>query len=100
MKYTGMDTKALRDSFRPQAERQVKVRLALEKIASLENIQPSEEELNAEYDKIAKNYGMEIEKVKELISQEDLAKDVAVEKAMSIVRDNAVITEKAEEKAE
>lgn len=100
MKYTGMDTKALRDSFRPQAERQVKVRLALEKIASLENIQPSEEELNAEYDKIAKNYGMETEKVKELIPQEDLAKDVAVEKAMSIVRDNAVITEKAEEKAE
>ena len=43
---------------------------------------------------------METEKVKELIAQEDLAKDVAVEKAMSIVRDNAVITEKAEEKAE
>ena len=96
MKYTGMDNEALRGSFRPQAERQVKVRLALEKIAALENIQPTDEELDAEYEKIAKSYEMEADKVKAFIPKEDLAKDVAVEKAMAIVRDNAVITEAAE----
>ncbi len=96
MKYTGMDNEALRGSFRAQAERQVKVRLALEKIAALENIQPTDEELNAEYEKIAKSYEMEADKVKAFIPKEDLAKDVAVEKAMAIVRDNAVITEAAE----
>ena len=96
MKYTGMDRDSLRTSFRPQAERQVKVRLALEKIAQLENIQPTEEDINAEYEKIAKNYDMEAEKVKTFIPQEDLAKDIAVEKAMDIVRDNAAITETAE----
>ncbi|MEF2794875.1 MAG: trigger factor, partial [Hydrogeniiclostridium sp.] len=81
MKYTGMDNNALRDSFRAQAERQVKVRLALEKIAQLENIQPTDEELDAEYEKIAKSYEMEADKVKAFIAKEDLAKDVAVEKA-------------------
>ena len=96
MKYTGMDRDSLRTSFRPQAERQVKVRLALEKIAQLENIQPTEEDINAEYEKIAKNYDMDAEKVKTFIPQEDLAKDIAVEKAMDIVRDNAAITETAE----
>lgn len=96
MKYTGMDNNALRDSFRAQAERQVKVRLALEKIAQLENIQPTDEELDAEYEKIAKSYEMEADKVKAFIAKEDLAKDVAVEKAMSVVRDNAVVTEAAE----
>ena len=96
MKYTGMDNEALRGSFRAQAERQVKVRLALEKIAALENIQPTDEELDAEYEKIAKSYEMEADKVKAFIPKEDLAKDVAVEKAMAIVRDNAVITEAAE----
>lgn len=96
MKYTGMDNNALRDSFRAQAKRQVKVRLALEKIAQLENIQPTDEELDAEYEKIAKSYEMEADKVKAFIAKEDLAKDVAVEKAMSIVRDNAVVTEAAE----
>ena len=96
MKYTGMDNEALRGSFRAQAERQVKVRLALEKIAALENIQPTDEELDAEYEKIAKSYEMEADKVKAFIPKEDLAKDVAVEKAMAIVCDNAVITEAAE----
>ena len=72
------------------------MRLALEKIAQLENIQPTEEDINAEYEKIAKNYDMDAEKVKTFIPQEDLAKDIAVEKAMDIVRDNAAITETAE----
>lgn len=96
MKYTGLNNEGLHGQFRAQAERQVKVRLALEKIAQLENIQPTDEDLDAEYEKIAQNYGMEADKVKSFIPKEDLAKDVAVEKAMEIVRSNAAITEAAE----
>ena len=98
MKYTGMDKDSIRQQFQPQAERQVKVRLVLEKIAGLEAIQPSEEEINAEYEKMAKNYEMDVDKVKSFISQEELVKDIAVEKAINLVRDSAVVTE--ETKAE
>lgn len=98
MKYTGMDKDSIRQQFQPQAERQVKVRLVLEKIAGLEDIQPSEEEINAEYEKMAKNYEMDVDKVKSFIPQEELVKDIAVEKAINLVRDSAVVTE--ETKAE
>ena len=92
MKYTGMEEQGIRDSFKPQAERQVKVRLALEKIVSLENIAPTDEEIEAEYAKMANVYQMDVEKIKGFVSKEDLALDIAVEKAMGIVRDNAVVT--------
>ena len=91
MQYTGMDEQGIRDSFKPQAERQVKVRLALEKIVSLENIVPTDEEIEAEYAKMANVYQMDVEKIKGFVSKEDLALDIAVEKAMGIVRDNAVV---------
>ena len=96
MKYTGMDQEAIRASMRPQAERQVKTRLALEKIAKLENIVPNDDDLEEEYQTLAKNYEMEADKIKELISKEELAKDVCVKKAIDLVRDSAEITEKAE----
>ena len=96
MKYTGMDQEAMRASMRPQAERQVKTRLALEKIAKLENIVPNDDDLEEEYQTLAKNYEMEADKIKELISKEELAKDVCVKKAIDLVRDSAEITEKAE----
>ena len=95
IQYTGMNEAALRASFKPQAERQVKLRLALEKIAELDGIVPTEEEIEAEYSKLAEAYKMEVEQVKNIIPTEDLSKDIAVEKAMGIVRDNAVV--KAEE---
>lgn len=97
IQYTGMNEAALRASFKPQAERQVKLRLALEKIVELDGIVPTEEEIEAEYSKLAEAYKMEVEQVKNIIPTEDLSKDIAVEKAMGIVRDNAVV--KAEEEA-
>ena len=90
-KYTGMDRDAIRASVRPQAERQVKIRLALEKIAELENLKPTEEELAAQYEKMAKAYEMEADKIKAFIPEEDVAKDLSVEKAIAFVRDNAKI---------
>ena len=91
MKYTGMDEEKFKESFRPQAERQVKLRLALEKIAQIEAIQPTEKDIDAEYEKMAEQYQMEAEKIKNIIPEKELIKDIAVEKAIQLVRDNSVI---------
>ena len=92
LRYTGMDLDALRAQFRPQAERQVKTRLALEKIAALENIAPTDEEIEAEYDRLAKAYGMEIEKVKEFAERESIVADLKVKGAVDLVKAKAQIT--------
>ncbi len=94
LQYTGMDKDSIRKQFQPQAERAVKVRLALEKIAQLEDIHPTEEEIEAEFEKLAKGYEIDAEKVKTFIPKEELAKDISVEKAINLVRDSAVVTEK------
>lgn len=93
MKYTGLDDEGVRKQFRPQAERQVKLRLALEKIAELEKIQPSDGDVESEYKKIAESYKTDMEKVKKAIPRENIAKDLGVEKAFGLVRDSAVVTE-------
>jgi trigger factor len=92
MKYTGMDKDSIRKQFQPQAERQVKVRLALEKIAKLEAIQPTDADIEEEYAKLAKAYEIDADKVKTFIPKEELVKDIAVEKAIDLVRESAIIT--------
>ena len=96
MKYTGLNKDSIRGQFRPQAERQVKLRLALEKIAELEAIVPSDEDVEKEYAKLAEAYKMETDKIKKLIAREDLMKDIATEKAFNLVRDSAVVAEERE----
>ena len=91
--YTGMDLDKLRAQMRPDAERQVKTRLALEKIAALENLQVSEEEIADEYKRLAELYGMEEGKVKEVVDAEAVAEDLKVKKAIELVREKAVVTE-------
>ena len=91
MKYTGMDMEAVRKMYRPEAERRVKMRLALEKIAKLEYIHPTEDDINAEYDKMAEIYNMEADKVKEIIPVEGVTEDLGVQLAMKLVKDTAVI---------
>lgn len=93
-KYTGMTLDALREQMRPQAERQVKARLALEKIAVLENVEVSEEDINAEYEKIATAYGIELDQVKASIDSEAIAADMKVQKAMELVTAKADVTVK------
>ena len=100
LKYTNSNIDEFKKSFRPQAEGQVKFRLALEKIVELENITPSDEELEAEFAKLAEGYGVEVEKVKAVIPAEEISKDLAVGKAIDLVKENAVITEVEEKKAE
>ncbi len=89
--YTGMTLDGMREQSRPQAERQVKSRLALETVAKLEGIEATEEEINKEYESLAEAYGMEADKVRETVTAEDLAADIKVRKAVDFIRDNAKI---------
>ena len=91
--YTGMTEEALRDSFRERAENQVKVRLALEKIAELEKFDVTDEDVDAQYNKLAEQYEMDVETIKSILPAEDIKKDVSTTKALDIVKENATITE-------
>ena len=92
----GKKPEDLKEDYREQAIKTVTIRLALEKIAAVENIVPSDEDLDQEYENIAKAYGMEAEKVKSLINPEMLKKDVANQKAFELVKENAEKTVKAD----
>ena len=93
LKYTGMTIDQFREGFRKPAEIQVKLRLALEKIAELENIEVDDAALEAEYAKLAEEHKMDVEKVKSVISAESLAKDIKAEKAFDLVKETAEVTE-------
>lgn len=90
LQYTGMTLDGLREQMRPQAEKQVKTRLALEKIAALENLSVTEEEIDAELDRIAKQYNVPVEEVRKMVARDDVKADLLVGAAMKMVKDNAV----------
>ena len=91
MQYTGQSLDTVKKTYEEQATKQVKLRLALEKIAQLENIEVSDEELDEELTKISEQYGVEKEQIKQIVAEEDLRRDVAVGKASELVKDSAVI---------
>lgn len=90
LKYTGMDAAALTAQFRPQAERQVKLRLALDKIAELEKLTATAEEIEEKYITLAEQYKMDVAQIKKVINEKDLLGDIAAEKAVDFLRDNCV----------
>ena len=93
-KYTGMTMDDFKKQFRPQAENAVKSTLALEKVAELEKIEVSEAELDAKIEEMAKSYGMEVEKAKEVLRDEDkenIKKDCKIEKAIEFILANAKV---------
>lgn len=92
LKYMGMTVEQYREKAKPDAEKQVKIRLALEKIVELENIEVSDEDVEAEYKKFAEQYQMDIEQIKKIIPADGLKKDLAIDKAVDFVRDNAKVT--------
>ncbi|MGI6403210.1 MAG: trigger factor [Oscillospiraceae bacterium] len=98
LQYSGMDEKSFREGFREQAERQVKMRLALETIAAKENLVPTAEEIQAEYERLAIKYGMEVDQLKGMLTEKDIASDLSCTKAIDLVRESAVVTEVMEEK--
>lgn len=91
MQYTGQTMDTVKKAYAEQAEKQVKLRLALEKIAKLENIKVTEDELKAEFDKLAEAYKLDVDQIKQFIHDDDLKKDIAVGKAVDLIKDAAVI---------
>ena len=89
--YTGMTIDALRAQFRPGAEKQVKLRLTLEKIAELEALTVTDEEIEGEYTRISEAYNVPVEQVKTMVATDDIKADMLVANAMKFVKDNAVI---------
>ena len=92
--YTGMDLDKLREQLRPQAEKQVKVRLVLEKIAKAEKLTASKKDVDAEYKRIAEAYNVPEEQVRQMVSSDDIALDLKVKAAMDLVKEKAVIKNK------
>ena len=91
MRYMGMDVNALKGMYRTDAEKRVKLRLALETIAKKENIEVTEADLDEEYGKLAETYKMDVDKVKVAIPADSLSEDVRVQKALDLVKASAVI---------
>ncbi len=91
MRYMGMDINALKGMYRTDAEKRVKLRLALETIAKKENIEVTEADLDEEYGKLAETYKMDVDKVKVAIPADSLSEDVRVQKALDLVKASAVI---------
>ncbi|MBR5679209.1 MAG: trigger factor, partial [Clostridia bacterium] len=98
--YTGLDLDALRKQMRPTAERQVKTRLALERIAAKEALSVTDEEIEEEYKRLSEQFGMEADKVKEAVDHDSVEADLKVKKAIDLVREKAAVTEVEETKEE
>ena len=90
--FTGLTMEKLRDELKPQALKRIQTRLVLEKIAEVEDIQPTDEQVDEEIAKMAEMYKMEADKLKEMIGEYEMAqmkKDMAVQQAVTFVADAA-----------
>ena len=96
--FTGQSMDKMMEDMKPHALKRIQTRLVLEKVAEAENIQPSEEEITEEIQKMADAYKMEADKIREAIGEsglEQMKKDMAVQKAVTVIADAAVEVEKA-----
>ena len=92
-KMIGADTNALRANMRPMAETTVRSNILLSEIVHVENLEVTDEEIDAEIAKLAEQYKMEVEKVKEMVDRSAIKSDLAGRKAVKLIVDNAVATE-------
>ena len=98
--FTGQTAEKMMEDMKPQALKRIQTRLVLEKIVEVENIQPTEEEVNEEISKMAAMYKMEADKLKEMLGdaeKEQMKKDMAVQEAVTILAEAAKEVEKTEE---
>ena len=91
MQYMGMEESTVREMYREEAEKKVKLRLALQAIAAKENVEVTEADVEDEYSKMAEAYKMDVAQVKAAIPAESLTEDIKVQKALDIVKNSAVI---------
>ena len=96
-KMMGGDVSTMRNAFRPAAEKQAKINVTLEKIGEVENIAVSEDEINAEYESLASQYQLELDKVKSMVPAEEITASLKTRKAVKVIVDSAVaVAPKAE----
>ena len=98
LQYMGQDMDAFRATFKDGAEKQVKASLVLEAIVAAEKLEATEDEINAEIDKLAQQYGMEAEQIKKAVPADQIAADVTTMKALDLIVDSAKLVEKKAEK--
>ena len=91
MQYMGMEESTVREMYREEAEKKVKLRLALQSIAAKENVEVTEADIEDEYSKMAEAYKMDVNQVKAAIPADSLSEDIKVQKALDIVKNSAVI---------
>ncbi|MBR0528191.1 MAG: trigger factor [Ruminococcus sp.] len=91
MQFTGQTIDTIKKGYAEQAEKQVKLRLALEKIAEIENVTVSDEELEEEFKNLSETYKMDVDQIKNLIPAENLKMDLSVGKAVDLIKESAVI---------
>ena len=99
LKMLAMEEENVRAMYRPRAEKEVRTELALEKIAELEGVEVTPEEIEEQYKKTAERYGVEIDYVKKVIDEESVRRDIRSAKAGEIVISSAVAEEATEEAA-
>lgn len=90
MQYTGLTEDKLRETYAGRAEAQVKLRLALRKIAELENMKASDEDVENKYNELAEQYKVDVKRIKAVFAPRDIAGDIESERAMNFVKENAV----------
>ncbi len=103
LQFSGMTLDKLKEQVRPEAISRIQGSLVLEEIAKEENIDVTDEDVNAEIEKMAKNYGMEADKLKEYMSDSDkdsMKNQIKIEKAINLVMDNIKERAKAKTKKE
>ena len=101
--FTGMTADKMMEDMKPQALKRIQTRLVLEKVAEVENIQPTEEEVNEEISKMAEAYKMEADKLKEYLGdaeKESIKRDLSVTKAVDLIMENVKERAKAKTKKE
>ena len=96
-KMLGGDLSGFKNSIRPSAEKQVRLRVVLNAIAEAEGLEATEDDLNAEYQKLSEQYDMDVEKIKATVPSEDICTDLKVRKARDLILAQAVATAAAEE---
>ena len=98
MQYMGLKIDDLKEQYKEQSEKQVKMRLAFEKIAELESLEPTAEDIENQYNEYAEMYKMDVEKIKASIPEAELVKDLKVKKASEFIKENDKITEEVKAK--
>ena len=97
-KMMGGDMSSIRNAFRPNAEKQAKINVMLEKIVEVEGITVSDDEITAEYESIAAQYQLDMDRVKALVPQDEVVSSLKTRKAVKVIVDSAVaVAPKTEE---